>query len=111
MPTPDDLALWTAALDEYERRLDAQADVVRRAEQGALPTADEVLALTATPPAGLPPLPAELAERAEALLARTHLVQDGLATLIETTRPARAARRLPVASAHRAVSQGLDLRA
>ncbi|HWL44707.1 MAG TPA: hypothetical protein VNQ73_17325 [Ilumatobacter sp.] len=87
---------WAAVLDDLERRIVAQEAALGLVDDGVWVEPDELRALAVfTPPAGLPALPAEHAQRAQQLLDRTHRVQDGLANVIETTRPARLARPRP----------------
>lgn len=101
---------WATVLDELERRIVAQETVLELAGRGCQPEPEDLLArVSFAAPNGLPPMPAELAARAQALLERTHIVQDGVANLIETTRPGRAARR-PRAARWRAATN-LDVRA
>ncbi|MDQ4213192.1 hypothetical protein [Microbacterium capsulatum] len=84
---PDDLAAWLAVLDRFERALDA-AD----AEAGA----DVEPAFE--PPPGPPP--AELVERARAVLARQRLTIDALVvSRAATARELAALRRVPSAPA------------
>lgn len=102
-------AAWTAALDAFERRLEEQAAVVAASEAGRQPDHAELMARCAfDPPVGLPPMPAELADRAEALLARSRLLQESLVGLLDATRPVRSLR--PRHAAHRNPSEW-DVRA
>ena len=75
---------WDAALDAYEARLDAQ--------RTALDTGDVDVA-PFEPPADLGPLPADLAERASALLADARALEADLATRTEAASVAHAAPR------------------
>lgn len=79
---PENLAAWLTVLDRFERALDA---------------ADEQLdPQPFDPPVG--PVPEELRERAEAVLARQQLMIGGLATSrAKVARELAALRRVPTA--------------
>lgn len=66
---------WTAALDDLELTLE-QTEQLLRGDHAALPTIAEPW----SPPQLAAPLPAELLERAQSLLARQHLLMAQTAT-------------------------------
>jgi hypothetical protein len=61
---------WSAALDEMERRLDGAEQLIANPESDAVPAFE--------PPAVDGPVPAELAARADALVARGLALQQQL---------------------------------
>lgn len=71
------LAPWTTALDAFERSLAEQREAVARGDAGAVDAF--------SPPAGLGPLPRELADRARALLAASQEHVDELRTTLAST--------------------------
>ncbi|MCI1020531.1 hypothetical protein HWD99_18035 [Microbacterium sp. C5A9] len=77
---PDNLAAWLAVLDQFERALDAADEQLESADFDR--------------PDG--PIPAQLRERAEAVLARQQLMIGGLvASRANVAREIAALRRVP----------------
>lgn len=80
-------AAWTAALDELELDLVHAETLLARDHSVRDAIAEEVLhGLTWTPPADLPPLPLELAQRAYAVLERQTAVAASLAVAMTVNR-------------------------
>lgn len=90
------LDAWNAVLDDFEDALDRAV----RAATHAGDTSQTIGTSIFTPPASMPPLPAELAERARALLVRNHEVAHeirGVAARIQPATPSPVTRRPPFA--------------
>lgn len=108
--TTSALATWVHVLDELEQRIAAQEHVVELATQGRQPEPEELLELVGfAEPAGLPPMPAALGERARQLLVRSDAVRDSVAELVESTRPRRGPR--PSRAARPPSAINIDVRA
>jgi hypothetical protein len=85
---------WSDVLDEIEARIDL-------AEQGQ--------SISFAPPAGLGPMPQELAPRAEALLTRSALVEAALTERAEDLRA--QLRRIPRRQAGHTTTNRFDIQA
>jgi hypothetical protein len=80
-------AAWAAALDELELDIERAEALLSRDHSVRDAHTDELLqGVTWTPPGDLPPLPAELVDRARAVLDRQTAVAAGLALAMTVNR-------------------------